>query len=291
VYFVDGKLGKGISALKREALAAGDAINARRIKRGIAPRAVRAAVIGFPNVGKSALINRLLGRKLAKSRNLPGVTRNLQWIRIGGIDNSQEGSIELLDSPGIIPAKQVDQSTAIKLAICNDIGEASYDRIVVAGVMCDHLNTLHKLKPAYVDMKTIKHRLKIPFDQMTGEEIVYELGETVYHGNHFSAADKLLGDFRKNMFNYGSLEKPLFQRSSATKAKVLIDLKGDKLVAQASTDLDHPSSDKLVVDGSGSSLKQGSPKITEPSKSTKQEELEKIIMSPLDVGKGNYDGW
>ena len=33
----------------------------RREKRGIQPRAVRAAVIGFPNVGKSALINRLLG--------------------------------------------------------------------------------------------------------------------------------------------------------------------------------------------------------------------------------------
>lgn len=46
--------------------------------RGIQPRAVRAAVIGFPNVGKSALINRLLGRKMAQSKNLPGVTRSLR---------------------------------------------------------------------------------------------------------------------------------------------------------------------------------------------------------------------
>jgi GTP-binding protein EngB required for normal cell division len=73
VFFVDGKLGTGVLSLKKEALKAGITINERRQRRGIQPRAVRAAVIGYPNVGKSALINRLLGRKMAKSRNLPGV--------------------------------------------------------------------------------------------------------------------------------------------------------------------------------------------------------------------------
>lgn len=62
VYFIDGKLGAGVLTLKKQALKAGVAINERREKRGIQPRAVRAAIIGFPNVGKSALINRLLGK-------------------------------------------------------------------------------------------------------------------------------------------------------------------------------------------------------------------------------------
>ena len=38
-----------------------------------------------------------------------------------------EHELELLDSPGIIPARQEDQNQALKLAICNDIGQASYD--------------------------------------------------------------------------------------------------------------------------------------------------------------------
>ena len=51
VYFIDGKVGAGIMTLKKQALKASDDINIRRLKRGIQPRAVRAAVIGFPNVG------------------------------------------------------------------------------------------------------------------------------------------------------------------------------------------------------------------------------------------------
>ena len=84
VFFIDGKLGAGVIMLKKEALKAGIAINEKRVRMGIQPRAVRAAIIGFPNVGKSALINRLLGRRLAASRNLAGVTRSLQWVRLGG---------------------------------------------------------------------------------------------------------------------------------------------------------------------------------------------------------------
>lgn len=206
VYFVDGKLGAGVLTLKKQALKAGISINEKRVKRGIEPRAVRAAVIGFPNVGKSALINRLLGRKMAKSRNMPGVTKSLQWVRIGGIEGSQENVIELLDSPGIIPAKQVDQKSALKLAICNDIGEASYDRVVVAAAMCDLINKVHSESRGYVNMRKILERYKIAYETMSGEEIVYEVAERMYQGNTVSAADKLLGDFRKLMLGFGSLE-------------------------------------------------------------------------------------
>jgi ribosome biogenesis GTPase A len=67
-------------------------INKKRQAKGMQPRPVRAAVIGFPNVGKSSLINRILGRKLAKAQNVAGFTRKLQWIRISG---KHDGSLEV----------------------------------------------------------------------------------------------------------------------------------------------------------------------------------------------------
>jgi len=44
---------------------------------------------------------------------------------------------------------------------------------------------------------------------MTGDEIVFEVAKKTYQGNSISAADKLLGDFRKGFMGYGSLESPL----------------------------------------------------------------------------------
>lgn len=79
VFWTDGKTGSGIHALRRAALKLSDHINTKRARRGLAPRPVRACVIGFPNIGKSALINRLLGRRVVESAARPGVTRVLRW--------------------------------------------------------------------------------------------------------------------------------------------------------------------------------------------------------------------
>ena len=256
VYFLDGKMGAGIISLKKEALKVGNSINEKRMKRGIQPRAVRAAIIGYPNVGKSAIINRLLGKKMAKSKNLPGVTKKLQWVRLGGSENSGEGSIELLDSPGIIPAKQFDQLAALKLAICNDIGEASYDRVNVATAMCDEINKLHRSTRGYVNMNAIVSRYDLPnFSDMNGEEIVYEIAERYCQGNSISAADKLLGDFRKNMLGWGSLEYPTIDRSKQT-------------------------------------VKEDTNIITKDTTNTNTtKKVNNLDDNNLDVGKGNYEGW
>jgi ribosome biogenesis GTPase A len=210
VFFIDGKMGNGVLAVKREALKAGAYINEKREKKGIQPRAVRAAVIGFPNVGKSALINRLLGRKMATSYNMPGVTKAMRWIRVGGDAGASKNNLELLDSPGIIPARQFDQKGAYLLAMCNDIGQASYDRILVAIALCDQLNQLYRRSPSHVDMKQIKLRYKLPFDEMNGEEILFRVAESSYARNQISAADKILGDFRKGLLNFGSLESTVY---------------------------------------------------------------------------------
>lgn len=65
------------------------------VATGSLRRVRRMMVIGIPNVGKSTLINALAGRKAARVANLPGVTRDIQWIKL-------PGSLELLDLPGIL---------------------------------------------------------------------------------------------------------------------------------------------------------------------------------------------
>ena len=111
-FWVDAKRGTGeIGSIKVAIQNAAKDVNKKRALKGIKPRAVRCAVIGFPNVGKSALINKLAGRRVAKSENRAGVTRQLQWIRPRDFKD-----LELLDSPGIIPARQIDQTAASRLA-------------------------------------------------------------------------------------------------------------------------------------------------------------------------------
>ena len=90
---VDARKGSGVPELKKAILKAGQKVNERRKRRGINPRPIRAAILGYPNVGKSALINRLVGRRKTKSENRPGVTRGFTWVRI-------DPQVQLLDSPG-----------------------------------------------------------------------------------------------------------------------------------------------------------------------------------------------
>jgi ribosome biogenesis GTPase A len=121
----DAKAGTGVKALRQAAIRAGDALNARRLERGMRPRPVRALMLGFPNVGKSALINRLVGQRVVESARRPGVTRALRWVRLGQ-------ALDLLDAPGVLPPQLEDQRAALLLAICDDIGQAAYDPELVA---------------------------------------------------------------------------------------------------------------------------------------------------------------
>jgi ribosome biogenesis GTPase A len=85
-------------------------------RKGIQPRAVRALIVGIPNVGKSTLINRLAGRRAAATGDRPGITKGQQWIKVGK-------ELELLDTPGILWPKFDDESVGLKLAAIGSIRE------------------------------------------------------------------------------------------------------------------------------------------------------------------------
>ena len=84
-------------------------IQERRLSKGLAKKEIRALVIGIPNVGKSTLINRLAGKKVAVIGNNPGVTKNLSWLKTNS-------GILLLDSPGILWPKLDDSEGTLNLA-------------------------------------------------------------------------------------------------------------------------------------------------------------------------------
>ena len=85
--------GTNVNMIIKETSKVSDVINAERKKKGLKPKqSVRALVIGAPNVGKSTLINRLVGKKKTVTGNKPGVTKQLSWIRVGS-------NIEILDTP------------------------------------------------------------------------------------------------------------------------------------------------------------------------------------------------
>lgn len=86
----------------------------RQKRRGINPRAIRAMVVGIPNVGKSTLINRIANKKAVQAADRPGVTRSLTWVKV-------TKGLELLDTPGVLWPKFEDEHVGMCLAVTGAI--------------------------------------------------------------------------------------------------------------------------------------------------------------------------
>ncbi len=106
---------------------------ARYAEKGVR-KTIRVLVAGIPNVGKSAIINRLVGRKSAKEGDKPGVTRGLQWVKLSD-------TLELLDSPGLLWPKIESQETAAKIAVCGSLKQEILDETALAVALIDMLRS------------------------------------------------------------------------------------------------------------------------------------------------------
>lgn len=119
-------------------------MNEERRKKGMKPRSIRALLIGVPNVGKSTLINRLVGKKATNVGNKPGVTKMLSWIRINK-------DIELLDTPGLLWPKFENQEQAYTLSALSSIKEEIVDPEELAVFILKRMYALYpdRLKERY----------------------------------------------------------------------------------------------------------------------------------------------
>jgi len=198
-WWCDAKAGTGVKQLQTAAIRAGEQLNARRAGRGMKPRPVRALMLGFPNVGKSALINRLVRRKVVDSARRAGVTRSLRWVRLGQ-------DLDLLDAPGVLPPRLDDQLAALRLALCDDIGQAAYEGEAVALAFLRLLALLEPVAGAGVAAGLLERRYGIPAQDPNAWLEAAASRHT--SGDEGRMAQRLLDDFRRAQLGPIALELP-----------------------------------------------------------------------------------
>jgi ribosome biogenesis GTPase A len=154
--------GKGIHGLIQATRNAASEKMAAIVAKGRRERAVRAMILGIPNVGKSSLINRLAGTGNVKTGDRPGVTKGKQWIRIGK-------DFELLDTPGILWPKFEDQEVGFKLAVTGAISDEVVDIEKIT------LQLLDLLKNSY--HQELKERYKLETLSDDTEELLQMIGK------------------------------------------------------------------------------------------------------------------
>ena len=202
-WWCDAKAGTGVKQVQQAAIRADDQLNERRRKRGMRPRPVRALTLGFPNVGKSALINRLVRQKVVDSARRAGVTRTLRWVRLGQ-------SLDLLDAPGVLPPRLDDQQAALHLALCDDIGQAAYDGEGVALAFLEMLLALEQQPAASVQPQLLEKRYGIAIEAGPGAAHAWLSAAALRHtsGQSERMAQRLLDDYRRSVLGPIALELP-----------------------------------------------------------------------------------
>ena len=129
---LDCATGKGVKQLISAIQLAAKPVIDKWLKKGVRNRLVRVMIVGIPNVGKSTLINRLVGKNKVMAADRPGVTRGQQWVTIAK-------GLELLDTPGVLWPKFEDPSVGFALAATGAIKEDVFDRESAVELLIDFL--------------------------------------------------------------------------------------------------------------------------------------------------------
>lgn len=163
--------------------------------RGIRKKVLRAMIVGIPNVGKSTFINNIVKRKIAKVENRPGVTVNLQWIRINE-------DLELLDTPGVLWPKLDDQEKAMRLALLGTINDDVLDKEEMVRFGLDYL------KKEYPGLLNERYSIDESKDNLI-EEIAYSRNWLSNEGqaDKQKSIDMILKDIRSDKLGRITFEK------------------------------------------------------------------------------------
>ena len=247
---------------------------------------------------KSALINKILGRKRAKTENKPGVTRSLNWIRVRADESktSRGKEFELLDSPGIIPAKMGDQSDALLLAACNCIGQAAYDNQLVAAYLCEWLKAIHLMKKEHTVAPVWRNKCKerYGFDPLkqnenedyvlTGDDMLFLVADNSCRGDPEDASRKILQDFRTGRWGPIALQIAPETENDDGQLAVPIGQNVDSAREQKRKELEREQKQERARMAMETAKERGLelPPIVENPKGAQDDD---------GIGKGMFDGW
>ena len=171
--------------------------------KGMSGRAIKAMIVGIPNVGKSSLINRLCKSKKAKVENRPGVTLTKQWVPTSiGID--------LMDMPGVLWPKFEDKKVGENLAITGAIRDKVLNLDEISLFLLDRLSKRYPelLAKRYniKDVRQVKELTPFELFELIGKKrgMLISGGEVDYD----RVAIMLMDEFRSAKIGRITLELP-----------------------------------------------------------------------------------
>jgi len=160
-------------------------------------RPLRMMVVGIPNVGKSSLINRLTGKKAAKTGDKPGVTRGKQWLTLGT-------DMMLLDTPGILWPKFEDPKVGLNLAFCGSIKDEIIDLATLG------MELIGKLSEVHPDLLMARYKIdEIEETSLLTMEAIAKKRGFILSGNRIDydrTAKTVLDEFRSSTIGKITLE-------------------------------------------------------------------------------------
>lgn len=136
-------------------------IQEKRKAKGLKNKEIKIGVIGIPNVGKSTLINKLAGRKVASTGNKPGITKQINWLK------TNNGFL-LLDTPGILWPRLDNNEEALNLASTASIKTEVLNITDIGGYIISFL------KNYYPHILEEKYNIQVQKDP---QEIFFALAE------------------------------------------------------------------------------------------------------------------
>lgn len=192
---IDAQHSKGLKEINRASKELMADYFERQKQRGVKPRAIRMMILGIPNVGKSTLINRMVGKNRAETGNKPGVTKAQRWLKIGK-------EFELLDTPGILWPKFEDPAIGQKLAITGAIKD---QLVEMQGLALSLIPFLQQFYPG-----VLENVYKIDAgSNRSAAEILTDLTTQLNLADDYAqAAERLILDYRQNKFGNLSLDRP-----------------------------------------------------------------------------------
>ncbi|WP_084452440.1 ribosome biogenesis GTPase YlqF [Roseateles chitosanitabidus] len=168
--------------------------------RGGLDKPLRVLICGIPNVGKSTLINTLVGKRAAATGDEPGITKIEQKILL-------DKGVYLFDTPGMLWPKIRVPEAGINLAASGAIGRNAFEEEVVA------LDLMGYLRRHYPQSLKKRYQLE-PDASMLDGEVLEALGKrrgAVLSGGRINtqkAAEILLYDLRQGQLGRITLETP-----------------------------------------------------------------------------------